>query len=190
MAYYNFAGDLSDITRGSLMQEYFTYPIKLSDLRVFDAFGTVLPATPGSDDLGLVGGTVGTHCILVKSTTASGTSITQKARFTAYLPAEYVSGGVVKLRVRAKVEVAANVSNTVDLSAYETDGTLSADLVTTSAQALTTSFADYDFVVTSTSLVAGDELDVLLTFAADDTGATNACIVNIASIKLYCAVKG
>jgi hypothetical protein len=137
-----------------------------------------------------VGGTIGTHCPLVKSTTASGTTVTQKARFTCYLPAEYVSGGAVKIRLRAKVEVAANVSNTLDVSAYETDGTLSADLVTTAAQALTTSFADYDFVVTSTSLVAGDELDVLITLAANDTGATNACILNLSNIKVYCAVKG
>jgi hypothetical protein len=37
-----------------------SFPIPLTDFRVWDAMQTPLPGTPATDDLGLVGGTFGT----------------------------------------------------------------------------------------------------------------------------------
>lgn len=191
MTTYNFSADLTNLQRSALQNETLTYPIPLTDCRVFDALASLLPSAAAADDLGLVGGTAGTDCPFIKSTTGSGTTVTQKCRFLATVPAEYIDGDTLKLRVRAKMEVAAAVSATVDISAYDTDGSLSADLCTTAATSInTTSFTDYDFVVTSTNISPGDTLDILLTVAVDDTGGSNACIANLSQLKLVCNVRG
>lgn len=191
MTYVNFAADLVNMPRATLATEALTYPIKLTDCRIFDAMASLLTGSAGTDDLGFVGGTAGTNCPMLKTESSSGTTKTQKTRFLANVPAEYTAGDSLLMRVRGKVEVVAQVSATVDFSVYDTDGALSADLCATAAKSINSlSFADYDFIITSTNIVAGDTLDILMTIALDDTGGTNACIANIAQLKLVCNVRG
>lgn len=194
MANVVLTGTLAAIPRSDLTQESLAkYVVPWEALRIFDAYATDLTGTASSDDLGLIGGTFASASPMVKTSTPSGTSITQKTRFCVQLPPEYVSAARVKLRVHARVEVAANVSATVDFSAYESnkEGGISADLVTTAATSINAiTWADVDFEITATSLVAGDVLDVQMTLAINDTGATNAALGNIGSIELLCDIKG
>ena len=187
-------GNIGYILRSDMLQEnLISHPIPWSRLRTFDAYGTLLPATPGDDDLGLVGGTIGTASPVVKSTTASTTTVTQKLRFEGILGEDYIAAGRCYVRIHCRVEVAAQVSATVDVSAYESDNEagMSADLCITGATSINNdTWTSRDFVLTATALDVGSRLDVLVTVAADDTGGTNACIANIGSIELLYDTKG
>jgi hypothetical protein len=188
------SGTLQSIVRSDLLQENLVvHAVPWVDLRTFDAYGTNLPATPGSDDLGLSGGTHGSATPMVISTTSSGTTITQKLRFEFVLPPSYVPAGRVYIRLHSRVQVTAQVSATVDVSAYESDSEagVSADLCITPAMTINSAtWADKDFILTATALTVGSRLDVLVTVALDDTGGANACIANIGSIEVLCDTKG
>ena len=148
--------------------------ILLTDLRQVAAQKDTLPDAPDATTLGLgdVAGAV------VTGTTTNGgatASASETLAFDYRLPRDYVSSGSLTLRVRATVSATRNTSQTVDATAKEVlDGVVGADLVTTAAQNLTTSYADYDFTITDTNLDPGDVLNVQITLATDDTsGSTN-----------------
>jgi hypothetical protein len=171
------SGTLQPILRTDMLQENLvSHPIPWSRMRTFDSYAVLLPAAPTSDDLGLVHGTVGSNSPMIKSTTASTTTITQKLRFEGILGEDYIPAGRCYIRVHCRVEVAAHVSATIDLNAYESDnqGGISADLVITGATDINNdTWTSRDFVLTATALDVGSRLDVMLTFAAVDTGGTN-----------------
>ena len=184
---------LPDILRASLSQDNLQeYPIPWTAFRVWDAVGTLLPTTAGTDDLALIPGTWATNSPAIKTSDASGASIAQFAWFSFALPPEYVTGQRVYIRCRAKVAANVNVAQTIDVVAYESDNEtlISADLVSTAAQTLTTSYANYDFVLTPTSLAPGDVLVCRLHVAMNDTGATNASIGTVGKVSFLCDIKG
>jgi hypothetical protein len=184
------------IARSKLEQNTLAiFPVDLNTLRVWDAYNTVLASTPGSaDDLALVGGTFGTAHQLVQTGDVKATTTTRYARFQVPLPAEYDDGETVQIRLYAGMETTvADTSALVDVVAYEIDGTggISADLVTTAATtANSLTYANVDFTLTATSLVAGDILDVRIAFAVTDGATATAVIGSIGKIALLCDIRG
>jgi hypothetical protein len=141
--------------------------------------------TPAGD-CGLTPGTAGTNSPLIKGEAASGNSKSDAFRFLYPLPIDYVPGGGIKIRIRGNMTGNVNTAQTVSVAAYLAggDGTVGSNLVTTSAQSLTTSMADYDFVVTPTGLVVGNVLDVLVTLLANDTGGTSNKLAQVGQVAV------
>lgn len=79
----------------------------------------------------------------------------------------------LKLRLRAKYAIASNISDTVDARVSAGDGG-GGDIVTTAAQNLTNAYADHDFTITVTGLVAGQKLNCEAAIAQDDSGGAAA----------------
>jgi len=184
------------IARAKLAQDTLSrFPVKLTDLRVWDAFQTNLPGTSATDDLGLYGGTFGSASPQIKTydLKAAGAQ-TLYARVQIPLPAEYDAGETVTLRLHAGMETTvADTSATVDVEAYESDseGGISADLCATAAQTINSLVkADKDFTITPTDLVAGDMLDVRITVAVNDAATGTAVIAAIGAIELLCDIRG
>jgi len=164
-------------------------------LFVFDS-GASLPTAGTSDDLGFYQGTHGTNFPYVGTGDFKTTSITRKARFTFTLPPEYVSDGAVFIRLRAgMVTTVADTSCTIDAAAFKASSSAGAvitgsDLVTTSATTINSlTWANVDFAVTQSGLVAGDELDVLITIAGVDGASATAVIAGFRAF-IGCTIRG
>ena len=112
------------IARNKLAQDNLKpYVVNLSDARVHDAIQTVLPGTAAADDLGFDGGTFATSSphLTAGDLKAAGAT-TRYARFQIPLPAEYVDGETVNLRIHAGMQTTvADTSCTVDVECYESD---------------------------------------------------------------------
>lgn len=159
-------------------------PFPLTELRKPAAMKDALGDTPGTSILG-VGDAAGS--VLTGSTTHGGTtnSATEKASFIHRLGPDYVAGAAVTVRLRAKVSAARQVSATVDMTCKKiADGALGADICATAAQNLTTAYVDYDFTITPTTLAAGDQLQVDITLATDDTGGSSDGAPTISEISV------
>lgn len=188
------ANGLSVARSGIVQDDLKPYVLPLESWRV-TATGSLLGATAGtpSGAFGLTMGTFGTNSPKIAGEAASGASKTNKMRRTFALPAEYVAGESVTLRVRCKETVgAATVSTTIDASVYKSDkeAGIGSDLCATNAQDVTTSFANKDFDITPTGLVPGDLLDIEINVVTNDTGGTVGTIVNITDTELLLDVKG
>ncbi len=184
----------TSVSRSSLGQDDLAvYNVPLASLQATGT-GAQLGAAAGtpSGAMGLTIGAHGTNSPLVVGEAASGNSKTDYARFQFALPAEYVSGETITLRVRAKATGTINTAKTLDAQCYVSDGGggISSDICATAAQAVTTSFANYDFTITPTSRVAGDMLDIQLVTVADDTGGTNNKLIQIGAVELLLDIKG
>ncbi len=184
----------TSVSRASLGQDDLAvYNVKLATLEATGT-GAQLGASAGtpSGAMGLTIGAHGTNSPLVVGESASGNSKTNYSRFQFALPAEYVSGETITLRVRAKATGTLNVTKSLDAQCYVSDGGggIGSDICATTVQALTTSFANYDFTITPTSRVAGDMLDIQLVTVADDTGATNNKLIQIGAVELLLDIKG
>lgn len=178
------------------LAELQAFPIPLTDLRVWDAMQTLLPGTPSSDDLGLVGGTFGTATPSIRTEDLKAAGATNKrARFLVQLPWEYVAGETVTLRFKAgMITTVAGSSATIDCEAYklqaDPDDAIGSDLVSTSATTMNSLvFADIDFTITPTSLSPGDILDVRVTIAVNDGASATAVIAAFTSAKLMADVR-
>jgi hypothetical protein len=184
------------IVRSKFAQETLaTYPVKLTDLRVWDALQTVLPNPSANDDLGLYGGTFATDSPMIKTydVKAAG-AVTLYARFSVAMPVEYVDGQTVELRLSAGMQTTvADTTATVDVQAYKSDreGGISADLCATAAQSINSLvFDDIDFTITASGLAAGEELDVRIAVAVNDAATVTAVTAAIGAIELRCDIKG
>ena len=178
------------------LAELQAFPIPLTDFRVWDALQTLLPGTPSSDDLGLVGGTFGTATPSIRTEDLKAAGATNKrARFLVQLPWEYVAGESVTLRAKVgMITTVAGTSATIDLEAYklqdDPDDAIGSDLVSSAAQSMNSlTFANIDFVITPTSLSPGDILDVRITIAVNDGASATAVIAGLTSLKLLCDVR-
>lgn len=168
-------------------------PIRLGECRKQD-FSAVLPTsnTTGDAFLKITPGTHGTHSVLIQSADFASASGSQSTKFEVILPPNYEDGESVAIVIRAKLGTDASVTKTLDITAYaaDGDGTVGSDLCATAAQNLTTSYANYTFVITPTSLVAGDRVEVLLTTALNDGVAGSGVVASISNIELQCDTRG
>jgi hypothetical protein len=109
------------------------------------------------------------------------------------LPWDYEDGQTVKLRFHAGMDTTvADDYCRLDVECYETDEEtgISADLYAGDYQSINALvFADIDFTITATSLVAGDLLDIRIKIYANDV--TNAGVMKgtIGAAKLVCDVR-
>lgn len=172
------------------------FVIPLTDFRVWDAMHTVLPGTPATDDLGLVGGTFATATPSIRSEDLKTLGATNKrARVLVQLPWDYVAGQTVTLRFKAgMITTVADTTATLDCEAYkiqdDPDDAIGSDLVTTAATTMnSTTFADIDFTVNPSGLSPGDILDVRITAAVNDAAGATAVIAGITSAKLLVDVR-
>lgn len=172
------------------------FPIPLTDFRVWDAMQTVLPGTPATDDLGLVGGTFGTATPSLRSEDLKTAGATNKrARVLVQLPWDYQAGQSVTLRFRAgMITTVADTTATLDCEAFklqdDPDDAIGSDLVSTAATTMNSlTFANIDFVVTPSGLSPGDILDVRVTMAINDAAGATAVIGGISSAKLLVDVR-
>lgn len=189
------SGDAA-IERTKLDQEALvSFPILLTQGRVWDAVQTLLPNPSANDDLGMYGGTFGTNHPAIKTSdlkTAGAT--TRYARFLIPIPAEYDDAETLQIRVKAGMETTvADTSATVDIEAYECDkdGTVTGDLCTTAAQSINNLVAaNKDFTLTATDLVSGDILDVRIAVAVNDAATGTAVRAAIYTLELLCDIRG
>ena len=171
------------------------FPIPLANLRVWDAYGTNLPATAATDDLGLVGGTFGTAPPLVQAGDCKALGATTRyARVQVIIPECYVAAETVTINISAGMKTTvADTTCTVDVEAYRLDkiSGISADLCATAATTINSlTFATKTFTITAASLSAGDVLDVRIAIACNDAATATAVTPTIAGLDLVCDIKG
>lgn len=184
-------------TRASILKQdaLAIFPIRLTGLRVWDAFHTNLPGTAAADDLALTGTTFGTTAPVVTAGDCKALGATSRyARFMVELPECYEAGETVTLSLSAgMVTTVASSSCTVDVECYKIDKItgIGSDLCTTSATTINSLvFAAKVFTITPSGLTAGDVLDVRLTIACNDAATGTAVTPTIAGIDLLCDIKG
>lgn len=171
------------------------FPIRLTGLRVWDAFHTNLPGTAAADDLALIGTTFGSTAPVITAGDCKALGATSRyARFMVELPECYEAGETVTLSLSAgMVTTVASSSCTVDVECYKIDKItgIGSDLCTTSATTINSLvFAAKAFTITPSGLTAGDVLDVRLTIACNDAATGTAVTPTIAGIDLLCDIKG
>lgn len=188
-------GNLPDIVRSDLTTETAEYFVPWEAWRVWDAFGTNLPATAASDDLGLVGGTFGTNAPSIQAGDLKAAGATTRyARAVMCVPLEFVASGTFKIRAKAGMKTTvADTSCVVDFSAYRSgeDDTVGSDLVTTAATSMNSlTDADKDFTVDSATLLAGDMLDIRMLVTCTDAATATAVIPQIDGVWLVLDIRG
>lgn len=183
------------IERSKLATEQLKDNIPLETLRVWDAFGTSLPTSASSDDLGLVAGTWGTDAITVQTSDSKNTTVTQRARFLYRVPHNYADGQLISIVAWAGMRTTISSSTaTIDFEVYkknDSTGGAGSDLVTTGATTINSlTAADKAFAIDPTGLVAGDELDCRVTIAITDSGTATAVIGRIMKLYMLPSVRG
>ena len=184
------------VARANLVQDDLAaYVIDLvTAMRVHDARQTNLPATAANDDMALITGTPGTDAPTLQGVDFGGTSTDEKCAFTFALPPEYVAGETITLRVRAAMlTTVSDGTALVDAEVWKQDGdgAVGADICATAAQSINSlTPANKDFTITPTGLVAGDVLQVRLSFSGADVGNVGVMIPEISKVTMLLDVKG
>ena len=188
---------ISAQTRASILKQdaNVIFPVNLATLRVWDAYQTNLPGTAATDDLALIGGTFGTAppTISAGDLKAAGAT-TRYARFQVNLPECYDDGETITLSISAgMVTTVADTTCTLDVECFKLDKItgIGSDLCATAATTINSlTFADIEFTITPTGLVAGDTFDVRIAIACNDAATGTAVTPTIAAIDLLCDIKG
>ncbi len=186
-------GDLSALERflramaeGNIANQS-TFGINLPELRRDSAIKDALADSAGTSLLGLADAAGSA----VVGTQTNNTSATENAAYQFVLPADYIAGTDVTVRVRARVSALRQVSATVDVVAKLVgDAALGSDICATAAQNLTASYADYDFTVTGTTLSPGSVLNLVFTLATNDTGGSTNGTPSITAISVLATTRG
>jgi len=180
----------SDIAQETLQK----FVIPMTSFVVHDAPQTKLPGTAANDDLGLYGTTPGTDSMYMAAGDIGGAASTRYARCTFPVPQNYDSGQTVQIRVSCAVTTTVcDTSCTIDVECWESDkeAAVGADICATAATSMnSTTWANKDFTITATNLVAGDVLDIRLAIAYSDTGNLGVMIPSIGSVELLCDTRG
>jgi hypothetical protein len=189
----------TNIPRSSLATEVKPYTIPATSYRVHDALHTNLSNSPSGTNLGLITGTFGTHVPYLRTSNAASSNVFQRAAFIFTLPAEYVAGGSVQVRLGCgMLGAAADTSATVDVEVYNISGfsntppvNLGSDLcLTPPANINSLNFANQVFNLNATGLVPGSSLLVRVTIEIDDTTSGGTITGNINQTIVDCSVKG
>jgi len=162
------------------------YVLPLTEGRVHDAIKTDLPDTPGTDDLGLAEAIGSVLTSIETNGGATATTVAYALWRVVLDPLKYDAGSDVTVRVRAVTSALGTVSDLVDVEVklVGEDASVGADLNGTAATQLTTSAADYDFVVDGTTLTPGAEIQLRLTISRDDTAGAIAGTVTATKVSL------
>lgn len=168
-------------------------PVPLCSLRYAD--GSTVNPTGAAGKPKLVMGGWGSGAGILQGEDAHGTTKTETVCLEFAIPESFDDGQDVKLTITARVNDsgAGTMSvKTIDVEAYEVAeaGTAGPDLCATAAQDLTTSMAQYTFVVTATGLVRGDMLRILVRTVITESGGTGAQKAEIGGVSLLADIKG
>ena len=167
------SGAISGVSQTDLPARASTeIPLDVTAWRVWDNLGSLLPATPAADDLGIVS-VFAADGITIETGDLKTAGLTSRyARTQVTLPHDYVPGSAITLRLHAgMVSTIADGTAELDAVAHKSDdeGAVGGDLVTTViADMNSVTFADKDFALTSTGLVAGDQLDIRVEMKVND----------------------
>lgn len=171
------------------------FDIPLTQWRVWDALASLLPGTAAADDLGLTSNTFGTSTPYISSGDLNAVgAITRYARALIMLPESFVGGQNFLFQFGAGMLTSvASVSATIDLQVYQTNGTTGisgGDLCATAAQSInSTTFNQYQFTITGTTVERGDILDIRMTLAANSaTASTHFAALTRTNLRL--PIKG
>jgi hypothetical protein len=182
------------VSRADITTDTGIATLNLTDARVWNARVTSLPNAAAADDMGLINGTSKTDPLLLQGIDFKAGTTDEACYFSFTLPENYVDGGTITIRVRAGMNTTVSAGTaTVDVNCYtnDDDGTLSADLCETAAQSINNlTAADKDFVITPTGVVAGEQLDIFLTFGGTDGATGTAVIPQINKVQVRYAAKG
>jgi len=170
------------------------YAIPWEVWRVWDAFGTNLPATPATDDLGLVGGTFATSSPSIQTEDLKAAGSTNKyARASIVIPAYYEAGMTIQLVINAgMLTTIADTTCTLNVAAYKSDAAagIGSNLYAGAAQDIRSlTLAEKTFALTPTTLVAGDVLDVRLHIIVNDAATATAVKAIIGEVVLQCDTR-
>ena len=186
MAYSRFALPAASVTAAQLKTAVYPISVVLSELRQVTAIKDALPDAPDTTSLGHADA-AGSPVI---GTVTNNSAESETAAFDVALPANYVDGEAVVIRIRAKATVTRNTSQSVDLTVKQvTEGALGGDICATGAITYDTSLTNHDFTVTPTGLIAGDVLHCEVTLATDDGGGGVNGYPVISAIQLRPTVR-
>lgn len=182
------------IERSKMALEQLKFNVPLEHIRVHDALQTNLPTSAASDDLGFVIGTFGTDAPVVQSSDGKNTTITQRGRFNFRLPENYAAGEALSVVSWAGMKTTiSSTTATIDFEVHaknDSTGAVGADLCTTSATTINSLTATaQEFTITPTGLASGDELDIRVTIAINDTGTATAVIGRIMKLYMLLSVR-
>ncbi len=174
------------------------YVIDLTQLRVHDDFGVILPNAGATDDLGLVGGSFGTNAPSLQTEDLQDAGATlNKAAFTYALPPEYIAGQTVLIRFKAgMITNVADTNATLDIACHsnDEDNTVSADLaaaaVSNNMNTIIGSVVTIDFAITPGALSPGTVLNVKFETSVNDAATGAAVIGCITKISVLCDTQG
>jgi len=178
------SGSKPAYARSELSQESLAeYVIPFTALRKWNDFAALLPATPLTDDLGIVTGTWATDSPSVQTEDLKAAGLTTSYfAFSFGIPPEYDSANDILIRAHAgMLTTVSDTTATIDFECFETDekAGIGADLVTTAATTINSlTLADKDFVVTNSGIIPGDELIIRCAVAIND-GATGTAVKGI-----------
>ncbi len=185
--------DMSQVAQRNLQE----YGIDLAACRVHDDYGVILPNAGATDDLGLVGGTLGSSAPSLRTEDLKTAGLTWNyARFQVTLSPEYVAGETVQIRVKGgMVATIADSAASVDVECYENeeDDSVSADLCTTTEatiNALIATPTTVDFTINASTLSPGSVLDVRIGTKVTDGSTGTSVIGCITKISLLCDTQG
>lgn len=152
--------------------------------------------TAANDDLGLVMGTFGTNVATIQAGDVKATNSTRYAICRVALPDYYDDGQTVTVRLLAGMQTTvADTTCTIDVVAYEVDDdgtpTADGDLCATAAQSINSlTAANKDFLLTATNLAAGDELEIRVAIAYNDSATGTAVTPTIYKAALLFDARG
>lgn len=171
------------------------HPIRMTDWRIHDAVHTNLPTVGAGDDLGIAGNTFGTDSMYLTTQDLKTAGATQEyARCMFQLPPNYVDAGTITVRLHAgMVTTVADVSAVADVEAWKSDRDTTiggVDLYTGSTVSINSlTFANYDFSLTATTLLPGDEIDLRVSLTINDGASGTAVIGRIGAVEILMDVK-
>ncbi len=181
------------LTRAVMVQEAVQpFPIPLTDAKVWDAPSTVLTATPGNDDLGVIDNTfLSAGPTIETGDLKNAGATTRKCRFRVPVPDNYQAGETLTLRINGGMKTTvASVSATVDAQVTES-GDATTDICATAAASINSiTAANKDFTLTPTNVARGDILDIVISVAVNDSGTGTAVIGQINSVTLLADTQG
>ena len=174
-----------------------SFHLPMEGWRVHDSTA-VLPTTAAADDLGLSAGTYGTNSPSLLSIDFKASSTAAYARRVVQLPPVYDAGQTVQIDIRGGMIT--TIADThcftdVELCKLDGDGAVGSDLVTTTGSLSATSInsltkATTSFAVNSTTLSAGDLLDMRVVVHGLDASTGTVVKAQISTIEMLLDIRG
>lgn len=160
-------------------------PVSLPLMQGRTVAGAVLAAAAAAGVFGF-NSTPGTVLTLLGESAQNNTK-TDVVMYEFQLPANYVAGEDLTVTINAGFSGSGTAgTKTVDASVYviADTGAQGADLVSTNAQTIASTAADYAFVVNGDTLAPGARVLIRVTVVLQETGNANPLVAAIGSIRV------